>query len=47
MTKPELRDRLEAQGYVAIPSSPQAFAEFLRKETQKWGRLIKKLDLKL
>jgi tripartite-type tricarboxylate transporter receptor subunit TctC len=37
----ELRDRLFKVGAEAVGSSPEAFADFLRKETERWDKVLK------
>jgi tripartite-type tricarboxylate transporter receptor subunit TctC len=41
-----VQDTYAATGVEAIGGSPERFTEFLRKETDKWGSLIKRLGLK-
>lgn len=41
-----VQDTYTAAGVEAMGGSPEQFTEFLRKETDKWGSLIKKLGLK-
>lgn len=38
---PEARETLAAQGAEAVPTTPEAFAEFQKKETAKWGKVIR------
>jgi tripartite-type tricarboxylate transporter receptor subunit TctC len=38
---PELRDRMFKVGAEAVGSSPEAFADFLRKETDRWDKVLK------
>jgi tripartite-type tricarboxylate transporter receptor subunit TctC len=46
LAKPEIRDKLIALGADPIGSTPEQFAAHLRAETEKWGRLVKDLDIK-
>jgi tripartite-type tricarboxylate transporter receptor subunit TctC len=46
LAKPEIRDKLVALGADPIGSTPEQFAAHLRAETEKWGRLVKDLDIK-
>ena len=41
-----VQDTYAAAGVLAMGGSPEQFTEFLRKETEKWGALIKRLGLK-
>jgi len=41
LSSPEMRDRLAAQGAVAAPDSPQAFARFIGSELSKYARIVK------
>ncbi|HYC46652.1 MAG TPA: tripartite tricarboxylate transporter substrate binding protein [Burkholderiales bacterium] len=43
----EVRERLAAQGASPIGDSVQDFAETIRRDTQKWSALVKKMGLKL
>jgi tripartite-type tricarboxylate transporter receptor subunit TctC len=40
LQSPALRERYEAMGYVLNPGSPEAFAAFIRSETEKWHRVV-------
>lgn len=43
-----VRERLLAEGIVAAPpAGPEAFAEFLRTEAERWTPLLRKLDIRL
>jgi len=44
---PELRESLIAQGNDPVASTPEAFAARIRTELDQWGRLVKRLGLKL
>jgi len=47
VAEPAFRDRfLEPQMFEPIVSPPDKFAEFLRAETQKWGKVIRDANLK-
>ena len=41
-----VQDTYTAAGVLSIGGTPEQFTEFLRKETEKWGALIKRLGLK-
>ncbi len=44
---PEVRERMLRFGGVPIGGSPEEFAEFLRAERAKWGKLIRETKLQL
>jgi len=41
LATPELRERLVAQGFEPIGSSPQEFAATIRSDVAKWGKVIR------
>lgn len=41
LQQPEVRQRLEAEGAEVIGSTPEAFAESLRRETAVWSRIVR------
>ena len=44
---PEVRARIAADGGDPMPSSPDEYAVDIEKESEKWGTLIRKLNLKV
>lgn len=44
---PELKQRIEGQGNELIGDSSEAFAAYIRKETEKWSNVIKQAGIKL
>jgi tripartite-type tricarboxylate transporter receptor subunit TctC len=44
---PEVRERLVAQGAEPVGDTPEEFAQYIRSEAAKWGRVIKALNLKI
>ena len=44
---PEVKERFESQGSVVTPSTPEEFRDWLRAETEKWGRIIRDLKITL
>lgn len=38
---PAIRDRLVAQGFAVVGSTPQEFGAFVKKEIPKWARVVK------
>ena len=47
MHSPELKDRLAAMATDPATNTPEEFAEFLRRETAKWGDVVRKAGLKV
>ena len=43
----EVQKRLESEGAVSLPGSPEAYAADIDREEKKWGALVRKLNLKL
>ncbi|MEO6410514.1 MAG: tripartite tricarboxylate transporter substrate binding protein [Burkholderiaceae bacterium] len=41
LRQPEFRDKLSAAGLEATPGTPAEFADYLRREIAKWGRIVK------
>src|SRR4030095_14312209 len=41
----EARDALLVQGAEAVPTTPEEFAAFQRKEIEKWGKVIKEANV--
>jgi tripartite-type tricarboxylate transporter receptor subunit TctC len=46
LTTPEAREALLSQGAEASPMSPDEFAAFLKKEIDKWGKVIKEAGIR-
>lgn len=46
LAEPALRERLAALGAVITPGSAEQFADFIRTETTRWGRVIKASNIK-
>jgi tripartite-type tricarboxylate transporter receptor subunit TctC len=42
---PEARDALIAQGAEAVPTTPEEFGVFLKREIEKWGKVIKEAGI--
>ena len=47
MKAPEIRSRLAQVEFDASTSTPAEFAEFVRAEYEKWGRVIKAADIRV
>jgi len=46
LATPQVKDALRDRGIEVAPSSPEAFAAYIRSETTKWTRVIKSAGLK-
>ncbi len=38
---PEMRERLQSEGAVAAPTSPEEFSQHIRTEAARWGAVVK------
>jgi tripartite-type tricarboxylate transporter receptor subunit TctC len=47
LADPALKQKSEQTGNYPVTSTPEEFAAFMRKETARWSRVIKDLNLKL
>jgi len=47
MQNPELQKLVESQGNYVVADTPAEFAEFIRRETDKWGKVMKNAGVKL
>jgi tripartite-type tricarboxylate transporter receptor subunit TctC len=47
LADPALREQSERTGSYPVTSTPDEFARFIRKESQRWSRVIKDVGLKL
>ncbi|MBI4293087.1 MAG: tripartite tricarboxylate transporter substrate binding protein [Betaproteobacteria bacterium] len=47
MQLPEIRDRQISQGLEPVGSTPEYFAEFIKTEIAKWGKVVKQAGIKL
>jgi tripartite-type tricarboxylate transporter receptor subunit TctC len=45
-SSPELKARLEAQGYTLPLGTPEAFGRYVAAETRRWGEVIRKGNIK-
>jgi tripartite-type tricarboxylate transporter receptor subunit TctC len=43
---PELRDKLVAQGFLIVASTPERTGQIVRSEVDKWARVIKASNIK-
>jgi tripartite-type tricarboxylate transporter receptor subunit TctC len=46
MALPDVREKMEAIGVVAANETPERFGAILRADAEKWGRLVKELNIK-
>jgi tripartite-type tricarboxylate transporter receptor subunit TctC len=46
LQSPELRTELESMGAEVINNTPEQFAEQMRADSQKWGEVVRKANIK-
>jgi tripartite-type tricarboxylate transporter receptor subunit TctC len=46
LAMPDVKTRLIDAGIIATPSTPEAFAGYIRSETQKWAKVVKAANIK-
>jgi len=46
LADPKMKARLADLGATALPSSPADFGKFIADETEKWGKVIRALNIK-
>ncbi len=46
LTTPSVREKMIAQAVEPVGGTPQAYADFLKRETEKWARVIKTANIK-
>ncbi|WP_426954719.1 Bug family tripartite tricarboxylate transporter substrate binding protein [Muricoccus radiodurans] len=46
LSAPAARSALEAAGFEIVAGTPEAFARFIAVETERWGGLIRRLDIR-
>lgn len=46
LQNPEFKKRMEDNGFIVVGSTPDEFTAFVAAETEKWGDVIKKSDIK-
>jgi len=47
LTDPQMKERLAAEGAVAVGNTPAQFDKFIRDETAKWSKIIRDLKIKV
>ena len=43
---PEVAAKLSAQGLLVVANTPEQFADFLKAEIPKWGKIVKDAGIK-
>ena len=46
MMLPDVREKMEAIGVETVNETPEQFAAVLRADYEKWGRLVRELNIK-
>jgi tripartite-type tricarboxylate transporter receptor subunit TctC len=46
LSAPDIRERLTAQGYEPVGSTPEEFASYIKSEIAKWGKVIRTAGIK-
>ena len=47
LARPDLRERLAGQGFIVVGSTPADFGTYIRAESDKWGKVIRDLNVAL
>jgi tripartite-type tricarboxylate transporter receptor subunit TctC len=47
LAETQVKEALESQGYEIVASTPEAFAEWIRVESTRWGRVIRERGIEL
>ena len=47
MTQPDVKQRLYDAGAEAMPTTPEKFAQMLRGEIEKWGKVVKTANIRM
>jgi tripartite-type tricarboxylate transporter receptor subunit TctC len=47
LARPDLRERLASQGFIVVGSAPAEFGTYIRTESDKWGKVIRELNVTL
>jgi tripartite-type tricarboxylate transporter receptor subunit TctC len=45
LKSPEVKDKLQAQGAILVGNSPEEFADYIRSEIDKWGKVAKAANI--
>ena len=46
-TDPAIVKKMEGEGYTMVGGTPEHFSEHVRRETAKWGEVIRKAGIKV
>ena len=46
MADPSNREALDKQGLVALGQGPQAFADYIKKDRERWAKVVKQGNIK-
>ena len=46
LKSPEVKDKLSTQGAILVGNSPEEFADYIRSEIDKWGKVAKAANIK-
>jgi tripartite-type tricarboxylate transporter receptor subunit TctC len=46
LQSPDVRERFAAEGIEALGGTPDQFAEYIRSEIARWGRVIKEAGVR-
>jgi tripartite-type tricarboxylate transporter receptor subunit TctC len=44
---PDVKEKLESLGFVAVASTPEEFGERIRTESAKWARVIRDANIRI
>ncbi|HKC44231.1 MAG TPA: tripartite tricarboxylate transporter substrate binding protein [Burkholderiales bacterium] len=47
LARPDMKERLAGQGFIVVGSSPADFGAYIRAESDKWGKVIRELNVTL
>jgi tripartite-type tricarboxylate transporter receptor subunit TctC len=47
LNEPELKSKLEGQGFIVVGSTPQQAAEFVASEVARWTQVVKGANIKM
>jgi len=47
LARPDIRERLASQGFIVVGGTPADFGAYIRAESDKWGKVIRDLNVTL
>jgi tripartite-type tricarboxylate transporter receptor subunit TctC len=47
LERPDLKERLLGQGFIVVAGTPEQFGTYIRSESEKWGKIIRDLNVTL